>query len=332
MAQGFPVDPSPHLLYQALLDLGGGAEPEALAQKVRQLSLGLPAEDEFSVLLSWLGRCSLVHKLDQLQAPSESRNRYRVPDLLTIVQCGKRELPALIEVKATRSPTLSWRPDYIAGLRRYGEQLGLPVLVAWKFKPVQIWTLFELRHFARAVKNYSIKLETAMRESLMGIVAGDFGVVLKSGVGLHFKMRKLCKLGEKGTRRGRQQQWRLRIHDVYFTNGEGDRMDRLGPGIWAYLLCGPLEERDRADETHFHKSFVVPDDEAIQWSHTVLPALVKFKAPNGTPVNWRQLLASQRFPIAATDLHAAANGGISDGVVRYLLDQQPHTRPCFLLS
>jgi hypothetical protein len=31
--------------------------------------IGLPVEDEFSVACAWLGKCQLLHKLDQHQVP-----------------------------------------------------------------------------------------------------------------------------------------------------------------------------------------------------------------------------------------------------------------------
>ena len=55
---------------------------EALAAGVRRLARGLPAEDELSVILSWLGHCRLIHKLDQLQ-----------------IGCLKRDVPG---------PSTSW--------------------------------------------------------------------------------------------------------------------------------------------------------------------------------------------------------------------------------
>jgi hypothetical protein len=47
-----PLDPPARLISEALMDLGLDAEPKALAERVRQLQRGLPAEDEFELLLS----------------------------------------------------------------------------------------------------------------------------------------------------------------------------------------------------------------------------------------------------------------------------------------
>jgi hypothetical protein len=74
---------------------------------------GLPAEDEFGVICAWLGRCRLIHKLDQQEAPVSSRDIYQVADLLAAFDTAG---PFLIEVKAKQDRTLSVRPDYFGGL------------------------------------------------------------------------------------------------------------------------------------------------------------------------------------------------------------------------
>lgn len=66
------IDDLARLIHEVLEETGWRANPETLISRVRRLQLGLPIEDEFSVLLSWLGKCRLVHKLDQHQSPPES--------------------------------------------------------------------------------------------------------------------------------------------------------------------------------------------------------------------------------------------------------------------
>src|SRR5574341_858182 len=120
---------TPHLIYEALQQLNEGANVEQLINKIKQLELGLPSEDEFSVILCWLNRCRLVHKLEQKKAPPEASKRYRIPDLLAIFDYNSKQLPVLIEVKVTKEPKLSWRPDYYEALKSYSDTLGLPILV-----------------------------------------------------------------------------------------------------------------------------------------------------------------------------------------------------------
>lgn len=78
------VDNRARLLLEALT-IGNYTEPvDEVVNRVKRLELGLPVEDEFMAICSWLGQCSLVHKLDQAVAPSASEGCYQVPDFF----CG----------------------------------------------------------------------------------------------------------------------------------------------------------------------------------------------------------------------------------------------------
>ena len=202
------------LIFEALQRLGPGADAEVVADRVKRLQVGLPAEDEFSVILSWLGRCRLVHKLDQVQSPRESRKHLRVPDLLAVFDYHGRDVPVLIEVKTGIDKTLSWRPDFRDALQRYADTMKLPLLIAWRHRT--FWALFEARHLTKATKNFNIQFVDALRNTLMSELAGDFTFSLRPGCGLHLKIRKLSEETEQGFH-GRidegvldQRQWRPR--------------------------------------------------------------------------------------------------------------------------
>lgn len=68
------TDDSDRLIQEVLSDLGWDEDPKKVADKVKRLDQGLPAEDEFTAICSWLGKAHLLHKLDQHQAPSSSRD------------------------------------------------------------------------------------------------------------------------------------------------------------------------------------------------------------------------------------------------------------------
>src|SRR5687768_16187509 len=89
-----------------LLSLGKSHDLDKIAAadvalRLEQLRRGLEPEDEFSLILTWLGRCHLVHKLGQEQLPVNSTEAFRVPDLLALFEHERRLVPVLIEVKAT---------------------------------------------------------------------------------------------------------------------------------------------------------------------------------------------------------------------------------------
>lgn len=114
-----PYDLDAHTLHEALEQLGWRADAKTLSDRVRRMSWGLPAEDEFCVLLSWLGRARLVHKLDQMQVPPQSREVYQVPDLLAVFSLDGRDLPALVEVKARQKNQVSCTEGYVQRLEAY---------------------------------------------------------------------------------------------------------------------------------------------------------------------------------------------------------------------
>ena len=145
-------DPLFWMIAEAVQQLGLNADPKAVSNRVRRLQLGLPAEDEFSVLLTWLGRCRFVHKLDQLQAPADSRAQWVIPDLVAVFNYHGTELPVLIEVKTTpfNKNTLEWSVAYRDRLVRYASMLKLPLLVAWRFGT--IWMLFDGRQLTQSPK------------------------------------------------------------------------------------------------------------------------------------------------------------------------------------
>jgi len=328
MTSQIPIDPTAHMLYEAMVQLGYEADAPSIVKLVKRYQIGLPAEDEFCVIINWLGNTRLVHKLDQLQTPPESKSHYRIPDLLVIFNHNDRQIAVLIEVKATLRKYLSWKPDYFEGLRRYGEHIGLPVLVAWKHKPAGLWSLFELSHFKQSNKNYAIKLETAWKENIMGTLAGDFMIALEKGVGIHFKLRKEKQFFddiEVG-----HQKWAAVIEDVYFTNGRGDRMNKLGPGLWALLYSLDLADETKVDDMYIHQRFIVADDNMGQWAHRVLTMILGSQSTEDNPSMWRDILVNMLFPIEFSKLKEAMNEGFSQGIVSYVLNQVPHTKTDFL--
>jgi Holliday junction resolvase len=175
----------PRLIREALVLLGMNADADEIVRAVRRLNYGLPAEDEFSVVCAWLGRCKLIHKLDQQQSPVSSTQMLQVPDLLAIFEGAG---PCLIEVKSSLDNTLSFKPDYLARLQACANALGMPLLVAWK--RYNLWVLFDTSQLKLARTNYNITFEDALRHNLMGVLAGDVSYVLRTGASINFVFAK----------------------------------------------------------------------------------------------------------------------------------------------
>ena len=101
------IDPLARLMFEAIQQLGRDADPLSLSDRIKRLELGIPAEDEFAFILSWLGKCILIHKLDQNQYPPESVGKLQVPDLFACFVKDDVSVPVLIEVKVSNKTKLS---------------------------------------------------------------------------------------------------------------------------------------------------------------------------------------------------------------------------------
>jgi hypothetical protein len=108
--KNMPIDGA-RLIQEVLAELGWFANAATVADDVRRLNIGLPLEDEFSVICAWLGKCQLLHKLDQQQVPIASRQEFQVPDLLARFSTQASKPPVLIEVKSKAAAQLSFKPD-----------------------------------------------------------------------------------------------------------------------------------------------------------------------------------------------------------------------------
>src|SRR5690606_23346227 len=136
-----------------------------------------------------------IHKLDQEQHPSSYQESYQVPDMFAVFANGEKLVPVRIEIKTTtkQHPTpLPWKPNYLAKLKRYANLLNLPLLVAWKFRlkntGLYFWSLFDVNIFTESDNKFQVTFETASSENLLGQLAGDFLIVIKSGTSLNFEL------------------------------------------------------------------------------------------------------------------------------------------------
>jgi Holliday junction resolvase len=325
-----PIVPPPdlaHLLHEALTRLGWAADPQQLAQRLTVLNTGLPQEDEFAVVCSWLGRCSLIHKLDQSQAPPASTERFRVPDLLAVFERDGRTFPVLIEVKSSVSRTLSFRPDYHQRLKAYGSTLGLPVLIAWKHHG--LWSLFDIDHMSLAKKNLNITLGKALSESLLGVLAGDFTYTLPRGTGLHLRMRKDELLSTTRNDSEIHEEWRMVVDDTYHTDRDGTERRDIEPDIQALFFVNSLEERQEHTPTHILWHFTVDDDEN-KFAHMALSGLLNWYLGSGDSLNWREVVARHTPVPGVNDFAGTVERALHQKIVKYILHVQPQTIPPFL--
>lgn len=319
------TDDSDRLIQEVLSELGWDEDPKAIANKVRQLDQGLPAEDEFIAICSWLGRARLVHKLDQHQAPVASRDFYQVPDLLAEFEHGG---PVLIEVKSKTKPKLSFTPRYLDRLHAYARLVNMPLLIAWKYHG--IWILFEVKHLTKAQKNFNITFGNAMKENLLGILAGDVSYKIASGAGLRFRCRKEELVSRQETDGTVTEQWQMRIDEVGFMISGGKPVEHLDPDVTTLFTTWNLSEEQSHSDTHIELRFVAGDNDGMMFGHMALTHLLHWHLPQGAAINWRHAIRRDAVVSNMTNFGRALERALEQKVVHLILHQQPHTWPSFL--
>lgn len=324
--RGTPPD-LPRLIQDVLAELGYDADAAAVAEQVRRLDIGLPAEDEFSVVCAWLGKCQLLHKLDQQQVPIPSKQEFQVPDLVAKFSTQTSKSPVLIEVKSKNDKLLSFKPEYLKRLQNYADLVGMPLLVAWKFHSV--WMLFEVRHMKKATKNFNITLNTAMQENLLGVLAGDVAYKIGAGAGIHLRFRKDKLLGVEKTDECHTEQWAMTIDDVAFTDHERNRRTDLDNEVQSLFTTWDFEEKEEHTDSHVHLHFIA-SHEGMQFAHTALVRLLNWELPHDDRPHWRYLLRKEQVTANVASFSAALDAAFRQKVVSHVFHIRPHVIPAFL--
>ncbi|HEV3077871.1 MAG TPA: DUF4365 domain-containing protein [Thermoanaerobaculia bacterium] len=280
---------------------------------------GVPAEDELAVVFHWLGRCKLVHKLDHVSYPPGASSQLQVPDLLAAFEVGGTAIPVLIEVVEWLSDGVpSWEPAYVDSLQRYADLLKLPLLIALKY--LDFWTLFEVRHLRKVGDKLIISFSEAMRETLLGTLAGDFSFSFRPGVGIHLKIRKERETDDGG--------FDGQVEEAYLLNAEGEKHTGEG-GILQLFTCIEQESRVQEDETHVTQSFVIPTSGQAEFAHRALVTLLGAFSDK-VPLDWHRVLVRRQLPLLFMSPQQAVQNGLNAGFIQHKITIRPRTGPMFL--
>lgn len=311
------IDSSARLLHEAIQQLGWSSDSGSVINRVKRLDLGIPAEDEIAFILSWLGKCSVIHRLNQDQYPPKSGDKYQVPDLLASFVVNGKSFPVLLEVKVSTKKKLSWKENYLNKLKNYSSLIGLPILLAWKF--YRLWLLVDLNCFEKARTNYHLSFENAMKHNLMSFLAGDFVYVMQPNVGLHFHIKKERLVSTKQINgSSHEEKWLTRIEKAFFSNSHGNKVSKLPPGLWPLFISAEPISEDRVEDEYIYQSFVISKDSGMHFAHTALPILITFFMDIEDKIHWRKQLDEHNFPVDFKIFREAASKGIKKGFVKYV--------------
>ncbi|WP_447826116.1 hypothetical protein [Aeromonas salmonicida] len=318
------------LIHESLEQLGWKADAHEMAKKVQRLHYGLPLEDEFSVLCGWLGKCKLIHKLDQQQFPKSSRLAFQVPDLLAVFEYNGKNVTVLIEVKSSNKNVLSFKPEYKEKLKRYSSLLNIPVLIAWKNK-WGIWVLVTLEDFKKSNSNFNLAFENALKNNLLGILAGDFSYSLGVGAGVHVSFNKQELIESKTDNSGdTTENWKMVIDDVYFSTYEGEKTRDLSFIAQQVFFSWDLTEEETHTDTHvtLHNTC---KEQSMVFAHMALTRVLNFHSSlQDKSIQWRGILGGGGNIASISNFRSGILENMKKKIVHHVLDQIPCSMPDFL--
>ena len=321
------------LIWDAWAELGFNTNPKELVEKINQLKRGLPKEDEFIALSIWMDKCTLIHKLDQKQYPGLSKQEYQVPDLFACYKHDGEDVAVLIEVKSTKRRTLRFtNADYNKRMK-YSQLTGLPILIAWHVKELDLWCLFELSKMQKKVSAFHIDFGTAIREDLMGVLLDNRIFTIKKGTKFMMQIEV-----EKGTevRNGTDQtlkEFNGVVRDVGFVNAAGERipLDSLLSKFLHYTFF--LVDTDVSiteDSNYVMQTFYTTEDRMVFGYQILGVASFGTEAFENSELNWLDIIRNESFRIKYEDVKSAAKEGVQKGVVTHIIRNVPKPVPRFL--
>lgn len=250
-------------------------------KRVQLIEYGLSAEVEFAALLAWLGRCPLVHRLDQDYFSSQGDSKWQIPDLVAIFDHSGARAQMLIEVKTTRKSPLRMRTSDLRAKQQYAAELGLPLLIAWKPRNIGLWSLVDPARAAVQGNKSVFDLNNAMCNNLLGPVAGDFAVVPKAGAGIFFEAKLVKKTHEtEDGFEGIAQLTNCEIRDSL-----GNPAKNV-PGAIMAIILSSIELVDDWQGDVMMKSFVTRRQGLF--AQQILRTAVAWRAKEG-PIRWRHV-------------------------------------------
>jgi Holliday junction resolvase len=312
-----------HTIIEAAEDVRWNYDDKAkFIKRVRQIELGLSAEDEFSALLAWLGRCELVHRNGQRYLTSNKGRKWDIPDLFALFRQGADSFSAMIEVKTTKKGTLKFKFSYINGLREYSYLHSRPLLIAWRPRYFGFWLLFDPDHLKPVDDKLQIDFEEAYKNNLLGCVAGDFSIGQVEGAGLYFRMRRdgeKCPIDSGYSAR-------YIIDEVGWRDGGGTPYERL-PRSVKYALLTHAVDFESVDDPYITQAFV--SGGGMVHAQDILRMIVTFWLRGNEPVRWSHVYQNRDLLPPRDELLTDLQGYYGS-FIRCIIHQKPGRWPGFL--
>lgn len=313
-----------HTVVRAAESLGWDlSDPEAFLRHVQHVEYGLSAEIEFAALLRWLGTCIFVHRLSEDALADPSRAEWQVPDLFAVFSIDRETCSALIEVKTTGNHVLKFKKAYMERLQAYARLLNQPLLIAWHPRNIGFWILIDPSH-AEAIDGETLQLdfEVAIQNDLMSLLAGDFFIVPKKGVGFRFEAKRISD--KEPTKDGYEAVFQ--IDKAYFQDATGNAVENVPESI-IWMTFSAMEEKQDVTDEGFVQSFLTSG--GMTRAQMVLRTAASFPLREDQRIHWKAVGTNLEAILACDALLSNAQAHFGT-FVQYIFHQQPQIMPDFL--
>jgi Holliday junction resolvase len=295
---------------------------EAVVKRAQHVEFGLAAEVEFAAIAAWLGRCRIVHGLDQegfrsLDLPTAGK----VPDLFAVIHDHGKSLGVLVEVKTSDDFELTLRPEYLEDLRAYAEMAKHPLLLAWKPRRLGMWILFDPWSVPRD-RDGKVSFVEAIKDDLMSALLGDYMIVPKSGAGMAIVLERVGPTTP--TEDGFTQ--KAVVKEAFWQDCEGARRPLPGKGV-GWTLLATSEPVQQVTDSEFRESFL-STGESIR-AQGVLRSVVGFRTQENERIHWRDVGRELGDLLRCSELFAGLSQSFGP-FIQYVFHQEPHHWPTWV--
>jgi Holliday junction resolvase len=315
-----------HQVIEAIGKVDNKIEDEqAFVNRLRHVEYGLNAETECSAILAWLGNCSIVHKIS---AEGYFPENMKVPDLFAVFEKNRQILRTCVEVKSTEDLKLRWTNEYYGKLQNYSNIMGHPLLLSWKVRPFGRWILLDPAT-PGLVKEERIDFRDSLSQNLMGIIAGDFTVFPKSGIGIHFDGKILKK--EKISKT--ESNVNIKISGCFWGDSKRNKLRNLSQSEIALIMMLANNQYYNEKGQTVKWGYITPDIHSQEqnnvFAQDLLRFLVGFSKKDNERIAWRNVLQELNDIISRDDLLTELSSNIGS-TVQCIFHQNPKTKSSLL--
>jgi hypothetical protein len=191
-----------------------------------------------------------------------------------------------------------------------------------------LWALVGTEHFELRKTAYPLSVERAMKENLMFLLcgelflelAGEFQFIIEGSVAEPLPPTEELLPPDTYT---------IKITDAGFVTKHGRIAEPENELFWLFMCCAETNHIERPTQQTI-KAIHHPEPGTIFPLSRILLTQLAWNKPEDEGIDWNAELQRRPFPSRANTYRQLLHNAIERGIIRYVLQQQPHTMPEFL--